>query len=137
MNKILSGSLTGLQLVCLAGAYVLEDLSHKKAGVNHHVVYKKQQYFQTILDADHLMIYRLLVGVILAALVFYLIRQGAQKYWKALLPLILITFAVGFALISPAMMDLPAYVYLLFLALVVWLLEWIKTFLRLHQIKKL
>jgi len=125
-NRLIKAVLTALQLICVAGAYILDDLSHKKVGVNHHVVFMKRQYMQTILDADHLIFYRIIVGIALAVIAVYLLRHAERKYWRALLPLMLITLVIGLALTLPMVMDLPAYPYILFLIVIVWLLELVK-----------
>ena len=67
-NKIVRFILTALQLLCITGAFVLNDLRHKKVGVNHHVVYRKQQYMQTILDTEHRLVYGILPGLFLAVI---------------------------------------------------------------------
>ncbi len=129
----MTGLLTFLQAACLAGAYLLDDLSRKKAGVNHHVVYRKNQYMKTILDADHRFVYGILAILILAGLVIYLLRHREGNYVKILIPLVLWTMAAGAVLFLPAVMERPTYVYLLGIVLVVWLLQCLKSFLRLKQ----
>jgi len=134
-NKLIQYTLTAFQMLCIAGAYVLDDLSHRKVGVNHHVVYRKRQYLQTLLDADHLMVYGIILGILLAVMVVYLIRHRGRHYLNAIMPLFLLTLAIGFLLVLPAAIAMPAYVYILFLSLIVWGLEAIKAFIKLRLIR--
>lgn len=133
-SKLIQHTLTAFQMLCIAGAYVLDDLSHRKVGVNHHVVYRKRQYLQTLLDADHLMIYGIILGVLLALMAVYLISHRGRHYRKAIMPLILLTLAIGLLLVLPEAIAMPAYVYILFLSLIVWGLEAIKAFIKLRRI---
>lgn len=135
-NKIVRFILTALQLLGVTGAFVLNDLSHKKVGVNHHVVYRKQQYMQTLLDAEHRLVYGFLLGLFLAVMVVFLTRHRERKYWKAVLPLTLITIVTGLFLLLPAAHAMPAYVYILFLLVIIWGLEAIKTLMRLYLLRQ-
>lgn len=134
-NKIVRIILTALQLMCIAGAYILDDLSRKKVGVNHHVVYRKKQYMETALKPEHMMVYGIILGILLAGVAVYLIRHRRRDYLMALLPLILLTFVIGLLLVLPAAIAMPAYVYILFLAVVVWGLEVIKAYIKLRQVR--
>lgn len=135
-NKIVRFVLTALQLLCVTGAFVLNDLSNKKVGVNHHVVYRKQRYMQTLLDAEHRLVYGILLGLFLAVMIIFLARHRARIYRNALLPLILITIVTGLFLFLPAAHAMPAYVYILFLMVIIWGLEAIKTLMRLYLLRQ-
>lgn len=118
--------MTALQLALLAGMFYLDDLSRKRMGVNRHVAYRKRQYLQTVLDADHRMVYGFVAGLLLTVLVFHMIRHRGDQQWKTWLPLTGMTLVLGLILTLPAALQRPAYVYLLAGAGVIWLLEGIK-----------
>lgn len=132
-NKVIRYLLTTFQLLCLAGAVTLNNLSYKKAGVNHHVLYKKKQYMQTLLDLDHRIIYGLILGILLTGMLVYLIRYKHSKNLSPLLPMILITIISLLFLVMPAAQALPAYIYILFLLMITWVLELIKFLIKINQ----
>lgn len=136
-NKIIVGTLTIFQVLCILGAFVLNDLSHKSVGVNHHVVFRKHQYMHTILDAVHMDIYRSFVAVILVLIVLFLMRHPKRKSFQVLSPLVLFTLAIGFVLSLPMFMELPAYIYIIFLTGMVWVIELIKAIGKLLQMKQI
>lgn len=136
VNKIIYGLLTAFQFLCVAGAVWLDDLSRSKVGVNHHVVYKKRQYMQTLLDSNHMLMYGILLGILLTVMVLYLARHRERETWIALLPLVLLTLAVGLFMVLPAAIAMPAYVYLLLLLVIIWGLEAAKVIMKLYRARR-
>lgn len=128
--------LTVLQTAAVIGGYVLDDLSHKKAGVNHHVVFRKRQYLQTILREDRIILYLLLAAVILILIAVYLFRHPGWHLARILGPLAMITITLGLALTSSVFKAMPAYVYLLGIGLLVWGIEFVKVLLKVQVVKR-
>jgi hypothetical protein len=123
-------ALTILQGVCAVGAAVLDRLSHRSAGVNHHVVFRRQQYLQTVLSADHVRIYALVLSAVLlvlaAALIRGLRRGQPARVLRALGGLAVFTAALLAELLVPAAAAIPIYIYLLGLTLAIWALQALK-----------
>ncbi|MDK9711938.1 hypothetical protein [Acidaminobacter sp.] len=91
---------------------------------------------QTILDAEHMMVYGIILGILLAVMVVYLIRHRQLKYWRAVLSLALNTIVSGFFLFLPAAQAMPAYIYILLLLVIIWTLEAIKFLMRAYWLRQ-
>lgn len=135
-TRLASGLITLVQLLCAIGGWILNDLSRTRVGVNHHVVFRKRQYQQTLLSEPAMAVYQILILLILVALVAYLIRKRQRQLILAALPLVLLTGMVLLALSQSVIRALPAYAYLLLILVIIWCLEWIKLAMRWHQLRR-
>lgn len=126
--------LTALQAFCLGGAWYLEKLSQEKVGVNHHVLYRKRQYLQSILSDELMTVYQAVLLLILIILIIVWFRQRSRR--RILMPLLVSTGLLFLALSLPAFRALNTFVYALVLVGVVWLLELLKTTLRCLGVSK-
>ena len=134
-TRLVSGVITLVQIFGIIGGWILHDLSRTRVGVNHHVVFRKRQYQQTILSDQALTLYQVLILLILAGLVIHLIRKRQRRMLIAALPLVLLSGVVFLAVTLPMVRDLPAYAYLLLILVIIWILEGIRTAIRWHSIR--
>ena len=71
---------TLLQAALVAGGWVLARLAYWKAGVNHHVAFRKRQYNQLLFSGTPLLLLQIaaavLVVVLLVMLPIYLVNGG-------------------------------------------------------------
>ncbi len=125
-SRAISKILSVFQVLCIAGAWLLNDLSHKKVGVNHHVVFKKQQHMQSILNGNHMVVYQILFIAIVFLVLFDMIRQKKTGYYISVAAFILWSLILGAALFVPGTIKIPAYSYLLLFSVIVWCLEILK-----------
>lgn len=120
--------LTVLQLLAAAGAVALNQLSHTSVGVNHHVVFKKYAAMRTYLRPELLRGYQIAaiaLAVVLAVLLVAAVRKRARL--RELAALEIFTVLLALELTVPAAQDIPIYLYLLGLTLLVWVLQLGKT----------
>ena len=75
INKILYGFLLFLQAAAVIALFVAEDLTHKKAGVNHHLYYRRAQFNSTVLTEDRILILTVMLVTAIAALCFFLWKK--------------------------------------------------------------
>ena len=133
--RIVAFLLSLLQISSLVGGYVLDDLSRRKVGVNHHVVIQKRRVLQTILRVDRIILYQILILFILGAIIAYLVRHREWPRVRVLGPLAIITLTIGLGLTVPFFKTMPAYVYLLGIGGLVWILEFVKVLLKIPALK--
>lgn len=75
INKILYGFLLFLQAAAVIALFVAEDLTHKKAGVNHHLYYRRAQFNSTVLTEDRILILTIVLVIAIAVLCFFLWKK--------------------------------------------------------------
>ena len=109
MKQLLQNILNFLQVVILASLGYLEYLSKKKAGVNHHLYFKRTYYLHHLLTPG----VRLILGVVMAAFVLYVVYSVAKKGRKSLIPIGIWSFILMFLLLLPTARELMAYPYML------------------------
>ena len=112
------------QVILLMAVYVLQDLSGKKAGVSHHLQFRRTAWMHRYLTDGNVLLATvlLLAAAVLLAAVLYRRRKYLKTAAKLAAMLSLIWLGAGLnALYSPALRALPVYPYLL-LALTVSLL---------------
>jgi len=73
--KFLYGFLLFLQAAAVIALFVAEDLTHKKAGVNHHLYYRRAQFNSTVLTEDRIVILTVLLVAAIAVLCFFLWKK--------------------------------------------------------------
>ena len=73
--KILYGILIFLQVAAVTALFVAEDLTHKKAGVNHHLYYRRAQFNSNVLTQERILILTVLLVVAIIALCFLLWKK--------------------------------------------------------------
>jgi len=133
MSTVITVLLTLLQALCAAGALVLDRLSHRRVGVNHHVVFKKYAAFRGFLRPELTPYYgaaaaaAFLVGA--ALLVRAARRRAGGAVIRALAGWTALSALLGVELLLPAARDIPSYLYLLELTAAVWALQLVKALL--------
>lgn len=83
MKKILYILGLTTQLALIIGVFYTESLTKKKAGVMHHVYYRKVQYEQTIFSESNMNIHRIVIaGAIAISIVFLLkaLKKNSSKF---------------------------------------------------------
>lgn len=65
---------TLLQAALAAGGWVLARLAYEKAGVNHHVAYRKRQYNELLFSGTPLILLQIIAAVLVVVLLLLLVR---------------------------------------------------------------
>jgi hypothetical protein len=104
-----------IQITLLLSVTVLNYLTDKKAGVMHHVYYKRAQYEQGILSSSNLNIHSnlsIIVGFAFLIALFIAIKKSRSKFYiiQSLLG-VLIGFILPFTIKSSFFIGLAAYTY--------------------------
>ena len=90
------GILLFLQAAVVVALFVAEDLTHKKAGVNHHLYYRRAQFNNNVLTEERIVILSVLLVIAIGALGFFLWkRRGASKALKGSFVLEILWMAVA------------------------------------------
>lgn len=98
-----------MQVVILASLGYLEYLSKKKAGVNHHLYFKRTYYLHHLLTPG----VRLALGIVMAIFVLYVVFSAAKKGRKSLLPIGIWSFILMVLFLLPGARELMAYPYMI------------------------
>ena len=69
------GFLLFLQAAAVIALFVAEDLTHKKAGVNHHLYYRRAQFNSTVLTEDRIVVLTVVLVIAIAVLCFFLWKK--------------------------------------------------------------
>ena len=64
-----------LQAAAVIALFAAEDLTHKKAGVNHHLYYRRAQFNSTVLTEERIIILTVMLAVAIAVLCFVLWKK--------------------------------------------------------------
>lgn len=71
-----------LQIALAAGLVWFNQLAYRRGGVNHHVAFRKRQYNQTVFTEDNVLVMKIVLAVLiaaLAALLIWLLWKRAAK----------------------------------------------------------
>ena len=74
-----------VQLAIIVAVFVIQYLTNKKAGVMHHVYYKKYQYEKGIFSPENLQTQKMIsivIAILLLALFIYIIKKKNTKFFK-------------------------------------------------------
>lgn len=121
LANILFGVFLAIEVVLIGAMNYLEKLAYKKAGVNHHLYFKKGEYTRKYLTPENI---KLITIVVIVLIVLYLIITIKafinSRKTLALAGLIAIVWsgALGYALHSISISEKLIYPYLI-LALIV------------------
>lgn len=114
MNRIIYIIATVLQIMTIASIFILEFLSRRKAGVNHHLIARKYQLKEGLFNDFNLIF--LLVIMILVLLSLILISKKIKKInldKLEILKLLFITIFFIFSNYSQTIKAMNSYVYIL------------------------
>lgn len=64
-----------LQVAAVTALFVAEDLTHKKAGVNHHLYYRRAQFNSSVLTQERILILTVVLILAIIALGFFLWKK--------------------------------------------------------------
>lgn len=96
MKKIIIASFYFLikliQIALMAGMIILQELTHKSAGVNHHLYYKKAQYSAKYLTYFNLLSAKIIIILSIIIILIFLIKNinKINKFKKIEIGLILL-----------------------------------------------
>ncbi len=124
MKKIVYLLINVLQVLTFIGVFILEYLSKRKGGVNHHLIARKYQLKEGIYSDFNLIIF--FVIMLTLAGVLYLIAKKYRKYNLSMLEILkltIITVFFGACIINPSIKALNGYVYLLSSTIFVYALQ--------------
>lgn len=104
-----------VQILLITSAFVLNSLTDTKAGVMHHVYYKRYEYEQGIYSQSNLTIQSIVavaICILLAFLLFLAIKKGKDKFHIIQIALGLISgILVYFVINNSVFIDMLAYPY--------------------------
>lgn len=102
-----------VDILCLALLYILNVLSYKKAGVNHHVIYKSRQFIRIYCTGDRFIGSIIVLAALLAvSIIFtlYLLKHHRPFFDGMLLTVNIL--ALLLLLLIPAFYKIRIFVYL-------------------------
>lgn len=103
------------QIALITAVFVINDLTRKKAGVNHHVYYKRHQYEQSIYSIDSLVwqsIIAALIGLLFLLFLVFALKKSKSRFYQLQIALTaIISFAVCFVINSDFFNNMLAYPY--------------------------
>lgn len=108
MKRRLQVVLSVLQGLVVTALGALEFLSYKKAGVSHHLRFKRTYYLHHLLTPG----VRLALGAVMAAFVLYVVYSVAKKGRKSLLPIGIWSFILMVLFLLSTARELMAYPYM-------------------------
>lgn len=108
MKRRLQVVLSVLQGLVVTALGALEYLSYKKAGVSHHLRFKRTYYLHHLLTPG----VRLALGAMMAVFVLYVVYSVAKKGRKSLLPIGIWSFILMVLFLLPTARELMAYPYM-------------------------
>lgn len=109
MKRRLQVVLSVLQGLVVTALGALEFLSYKKAGVSHHLRFKRTYYLHHLLTPG----VRLALGVVMAVFVLYVVYSVAKKGRKSLLPIGIWSFILMVLFLLPTARELMTYPYMI------------------------
>lgn len=109
MKRRLQVVLSVLQGLVVTALGALEFLSYKKAGVSHHLRFKRTYYLHHLLTPG----IRLALGIVMAIFVLYVVYSVAKKGRKSLLPIGIWSFILMVLFLLPAARELMTYPYMI------------------------
>ena len=116
---------TLLQAALVAGGWVLARLAYEKAGVNHHVAFRKRQYNQLLFTGTPLLLLQIaaavLAVILLVLLVLAIRRRGGFRAVLALESLAAAGMVLAY-LTAPALKAVRIYPYAVLIASLILLL---------------
>lgn len=110
---------TLLQAALVAGGWVLARLAYQKAGVNHHVAFRKRQYNQLLFSGTPLLLLQIaaaVLAVVLLVLLVRAIRRGGEVRIVLALESLAAAGAVLAYLTVPALKAVRIYPYAVLIA---------------------
>lgn len=108
MKRTLQVVLSVLQGLVVIALGALEFLSYKKAGVSHHLRFKRTYYLHHLLTPG----VRLALGAVMAVFVLYVVYSVAKKGRKSLLPIGIWSFILMVLFLLSTARELMAYPYM-------------------------
>lgn len=116
IKKISVLILTILELVLLVGIKYIETLARSKAGVNHHLHFKKTQYMRTVFTDPNIKL-MLIAGffVLVVAIVILVLAQKKKNSYLVLgaVSLLIWDSSILYGLKSTSLIENMAYPYIM------------------------
>lgn len=123
MKKFLNGFLGLIQAILIIALAVLENLTKKKAGVNHHLHYKRSYHLKRVLKFE----IRLVLAILLIVLIIYLCYRLINHTGKTMIEPLIWSVVLVIALLAPAARKLMVYPYMILVLFINLLISLIRT----------
>lgn len=116
-----------IQIGIILGVFILQYLTKKKAGVMHHVYYRKYQFENSIFSLDKIETLRIvfiIICIILLINLIYSIRANKKKFYKiqSIIAFIL-SISVYIILVSKLFSNMIAYHYFIMAFILVLIIQ--------------
>lgn len=123
-----------LQLAIIAGAMVLEYLSHKKMGMMRYLVFKKRVYEETLFNSQYMYVYKWLfiIGVVIGLvwIAYAMVKIKNRKIIGMILFSIILHIIGIMLIVSPYMVQLKAYHFFFIAVMMDIVIQYVRIFLR-------
>lgn len=129
IKKILYTLTVTLQLATIVGVFVVQYLTNKKAGVMHHVYYRKYQFENSIFSPENLLIQKniaIVLTVIFFVIFIYLLKKNKNIFYKVQVGLTFISsFLIYISMSSRYFTEKLAYYYFIMAFVLVFIIQFI------------
>lgn len=103
LTSIIYGLVAFIQSVIIVATFIIQYLTNKKAGVMHHVYYKKYQFENGVFSPENLQIQKIIsiiLIIIFLVLVAYFMKKRVSKFFKVQLVITTILSIMLFIVMS-------------------------------------
>ena len=129
IKKILYTLTVTLQLATIVGVCVVQYLTNKKAGVMHHVYYRKYQFENSIFSPENLLIQKniaIVLIIIFFVIFIYLLKKNKNIFYKVQAGLTFISsFLIYISMSSRYFTEKLAYHYFIMAFVLVFIIQFI------------
>lgn len=83
--KILYLLIAFIQVITIAGVFIVQYLTKKKAGVLHHIYYRKYQFESSIFSQENISLQKIIVIAIIVlfiAICIFAIKKSKSRFYK-------------------------------------------------------
>ncbi len=124
MNKIIYFFVSSIQALTIAGIFILESLSRKKAGVNHHLIARKYQLQDGLYSSSNLVLLAFLIFAVVLLVFLLSIKLNKFKLIRfEFIKLLSIGLFFILAFNYIRIQELNSYAYILSASLIVFCLQ--------------
>ncbi|WP_416198988.1 MAG: hypothetical protein ACFWUA_04575 [Sporanaerobacter sp.] len=104
-----------IQVVLITAVFIIDNLTSKKAGVNHHIYYRRHQFEQNIYSINNLLwqnILAVVLGIIFLIFLIFAIKYRKSLFVKIQLSItVVLSFLLSGIISSQFFIDKLAYPY--------------------------
>lgn len=122
-----------IQLIALLSGFVIEYLTKKKAGVMHHVYYRKYQFANGIFSAQNIQIMNIVfisLCILFFMILIYTIKKGKSKFYKdQVLIASIISFLIYIVINNNYFIERISYYYFIIFFIVALIIQILNIFI--------